>query len=176
MQTPNSRSTLPTKPTRSAPRPSKSADTVAASANATRSWLSVVRAYNLCDELLARRLSEIGVRVAEHEILANLRHEPGLSQQLLAARCFSAKSHVSGLVADLEQRGWLRREADPNDARAKRLFLDTAGAKIAERTACVQSEVVGLMAAAVSSKTMAQVQAAMEAVSEALSSELRSRE
>jgi DNA-binding MarR family transcriptional regulator len=135
---------------------------------ATRSWLSVVRAYNLCDALLARRLGVLGVRTAEHEILANLRREPGLSQQALAARCFTAKSHVSALLTALEERGWLRREPDPADARAKRLFLEPTGARMAERTARVQEQVVATMSAAVSASALAQVQTAMSAVSERL--------
>jgi DNA-binding MarR family transcriptional regulator len=136
--------------------------------SATRSWLSVVRAYNLCDALMARRLGALGVRTAEHEILANLRREPGLGQQTLAARCFTAKSHISGLLSDLEQRGLVRREADPADARAKRLFLSAAGARLAERAAQVQAEVVATMSAAVTPTALAQVQAAMSAVSEQL--------
>lgn len=132
---------------------------------ATRTWLSVVRAYHLCSELMARRLSAVGVRMAEHEILANLRREPGLGQQALAARCFTAKSHVSGLLTDLEQRGWVRREPDPADARAKRLYLEPAGARMAERTAAVQAEVVALMTAGSTREDLAQVQAAMVAVS-----------
>jgi DNA-binding MarR family transcriptional regulator len=133
-----------------------------------RSWLSVVQAYNLCDALMARRMAALGVRVVEHEILANLRREPGLSQQALAARCFTAKSHLSGLIADLEQRGWVRRESDPADARAKRLTLTAEGARVAERTARAQADVVALMAAAISPSALAQVQTAMAAVSERL--------
>lgn len=144
----------------------------AADDHATRSWLSVVRAYNLCDALLARRLGALGVRTAEHEILANLRREPGSSQQALAARCFTAKSHISALLSDLEQRGFVRREPDPADARAKRLFLTAAGARLAERTAQVQAEVVATMAAAVTPSALSQVQAAMSAVSERLQAEL----
>jgi DNA-binding MarR family transcriptional regulator len=136
--------------------------------SATRSWLSVVRAYNLCDALMARRLGALGVRTAEHEILANLRRDPGLGQQALAARCFTAKSHISGLLSDLEERGWVRREPDPADARAKRLFLAAAGARMAERTARVQADVVALMAGATTAASMSQVQAAMTAVSERL--------
>jgi DNA-binding MarR family transcriptional regulator len=135
---------------------------------AVRSWLSVVRAYNLCDALLARRFAALGVRTAEHEILANLRRDPGLSQQTLAARCFTAKSHISGLLSDLEQRGWVRREVDPADARARRLTLTTEGARVAERTARAQAEVVALMTDAVSAAELAQVHAAMAAVSERL--------
>ncbi len=142
--------------------------------SATRSWLSVVRAYNLCDALMARRLGALGVRTAEHEILANLRREPGLSQQALAARCFTAKSHISGLLSDLEARGWVRREPDPADARAKRLFLAAAGARMAERTAQVQADVVALMSGATTAASMAQVQVAMTAVSEQLQAALDS--
>jgi DNA-binding MarR family transcriptional regulator len=144
----------------------------AADEAATRSWLSVVRAYNLCDALMARRLGALGVRTAEHEILANLRREPGLSQQALAARCFTAKSHISALLTALEERGWLRREPDPADARAKRLFLEPAGARMAERTARVQEQVVATMSAAVSASALAQVQTAMSAVSERLQAEI----
>lgn len=135
---------------------------------ATRSWLSVVRAYHRCSELMARRLAALGVRTAEHEILANLRREPGLGQQALAARCFTAKSHISGLLTELEQRGWVRREPDPDDARAKRLFLEPAGARLAERTAAVQAEVVALMTQGTPREELARVQAAMAAVSERL--------
>ncbi len=140
----------------------------AAADAATRSWLSVVRSYHLCSELLARRLGALGVRTAEHEILANLRREPGLSQQALAARCFTAKSHVSGLLTELEQRGWVRREPDPADARAKRLYLQPAGEAVAERTAAVQAEVVGLMTAGASVAELDQVRASMDGVSERL--------
>jgi DNA-binding MarR family transcriptional regulator len=132
---------------------------------ALRSWLSVVAAYHLCGELMARRLAPLGLRTAEHEILVNLRREPGLSQQTLAARCFTAKSHISGLLTDLESRGWVRREPDPADARARCLFLQPAGARLAERSAAVQNGIVEIMAGAIDSQAMAQVQEAMLAVS-----------
>jgi len=151
---------VPYKPaTRTSPR---SAD------GTVRSWLSVVRAYHLCDAVMTRRLGELGVKTPEHEILANLQRDPGLTQQALAQRCFTAKSHISGLLSSLEERGWVRREPDPSDARAKRLFLQPAGERVAERTAVVQAEVVAAMAAAVSPAEMAQVTDAMGRVSEAL--------
>ena len=60
-----------------------------------------------------------------------------------ASRCFSAKSHISGLLTLLEGRGWLRREPDPTDARAKRLYLEPMGERVAAQTAAVQAAVVG---------------------------------
>jgi DNA-binding MarR family transcriptional regulator len=149
------------------PRP-KSTRAPLADESTVRSWLSVVRAYNLCDALMTRRFAALGVRTAEHEILANLRRDPGLSQQALAARCFTAKSSLSGVITDLEQRGWVRREPDPADARAKRLSLTAEGARVAERTARAQAEVVATMATVMTTTQLEQVHAAMAAVSERL--------
>jgi DNA-binding MarR family transcriptional regulator len=153
------------------PRPKPPADPAADPA-ALSAWLAVVRTYHLCDALMARRLAAAGVRTPEHEILSNVRREPGIGQQTLAQRCFTAKSHVSGLVGEMEARGWLRREPDPQDARAKRLFLAPAGEAVARRTAAVQAEVVALMAAAAPPAAIAQVGATMRLVGQALQAEL----
>lgn len=149
-----------------APQQAPSADTV-------RSWLSVVRAYNLCDAVLARELAQIGLRNAEYEILANLLREPGLSQQALVARCFVAKSHMSGLLTSMQERGWLRRDAHPQDARAKCLYLEPAGQKIAEQGKRAQTKVVNIMAEAITPEQMAQVHAAMLPICTALEAQLR---
>jgi DNA-binding MarR family transcriptional regulator len=139
---------------------------------AVRSWLSVVNAYHLCDMLMARRLGELGVRTPEHEILANLRRDPGITQQVLASRCFSAKSHISALLTLLEGRGWVRREPDPVDARAKRLFLAPQGERIAERTAAVQAAVVAAMVDGESAATLREVTEAMQRVGARLKAQL----
>ena len=145
---------------------------MSADADAVRSWLSVVRAYNLCDALMTQRLAVLGVRTTEHEVLANLLREPGISQQTLAARCFSAKSHISSLLGQLEERGLVRRDADPADARAKRLSLTRPGEALARRTGAVQAEVVKLMAQALPARDRALVERSMNRVSEALAATL----
>lgn len=137
-------------------------------AEAMRPWLSIARTFYLCDALMARRLGAIGVRTPEHEILMNLRRDPGIGQQTLARRCFSAKSHISTLLASLESRGWVIRQPDPTDARSKRLFLTTAGERMAVRTAAVQASVAAGMAGSVSSRSLAEVTTTMVRISEAL--------
>lgn len=136
--------------------------------NPVRTWLSVVRAYHLCEAVMSSRLAELGVRLGEHEILGNLSSKPGITQQMLATRCFTAKSHISALVSQLEARGLVRREPDPKDARAKQLYLTRAGEALARRTGAVQAQVVEAMAASVSPEEMALIEAAMGRVSEKL--------
>ena len=135
---------------------------------AVKAWLAVVRAYHQCDAVMTARLAKLGVRTAEHEILANLVREPGISQQALAARCFTAKSHVSALLRTMEERGWVRRDADPVDARARRLYVTRSGEAIARRTLAVQAEIVQAMTKAAPSKDLAFIEAAMNRVSERL--------
>jgi DNA-binding MarR family transcriptional regulator len=143
---------------------------------ALSAWLSVVRSYHLCESLMTRRLAEVGVRTAEHEILANLHRDPGISQQQLAQRCFSAKSHISALLKTMEEAGWVRRETPPGDARAWSLYLTDAGATMAARTLAVQAEIVRGMCDSESVAELQAVQAAMERVGQRLEAMLTGAE
>ena len=129
-----------------------------------RPWLSIARTFHLCDALMARRLGALGLRMAEHEVLLNLRRDPGIAQQTLARRCFNAKSHTSALLAALEQRGWVRREIDPVDARARKLFLTAAGARMAARTAAIQAQLAAAMTRSLSARARADMTVAMEKI------------
>lgn len=135
------------------------------SPHGTKTWLAVVRAYNLCDAAMSVRLAELGLRIGDHEVLATLTTMPGITQQELAARCFVTKSGVSMLLAQLEAKGWVRREADASDARVKRLTLTAAGEKIAALSLKTQSEVVTAMVAGSSEAELTFVTNVMEAVS-----------
>ena len=88
--------------------------------------------------------------------------------QALAARCFTAKSHISALVVSLEERGWLLRERDPADGRARCLRLTATGRTMAERSMAVQAGIVKAMGEAVDADEMAVVERTMLRVSEQL--------
>ncbi len=142
--------------------------TAADPALATQSWLSVVRAYNLCDAVLTERLAALGLKLGEHEVLANLHREPGITQQQLAQRCFSAKSGVSMLVTRMEDERLLRREADPVDARVRRLSLTARGEALAAKALAIQAEVVQGMVAGSSEEELVSILEAMQRASLAL--------
>lgn len=137
----------------------------ASSPHGTQAWLSTVRAYNLCEMVVGARLAEIDLRIGDLEVLATLATKPGLSQRELAARCFVTKSGVSMLLTQMAARHWVRREDDPADARAKRLFLTEQGMALAARAMRVQSAVVTAMVGGSSPAELAVVGAVMERAS-----------
>lgn len=133
-----------------------------------QSWLSVVRAYNLCDQVLTQRLAALGLKLSEHEVLINLLRAPGSTQQELARRCFVAKSGVSMLLTRMAQAGWVQREADSVDARVWRLRLTAAGQALAGQAAQIQAEVLSAMVEGSSAAELATVTTAMQRVAAAL--------
>lgn len=135
---------------------------------AQSSWLSVVRAYHLCEALLTQRLDVVGVKLAEHEVLVNLLLEDQLTQQQIADRCFSARSGISMLVSKMASQGWVTRRADASDRRAKRIALTPLGRDLALRCHEVQRGVVGLMTDGADDAQLAQLLATMQQAASAL--------
>jgi DNA-binding MarR family transcriptional regulator len=131
------------------------------SPQAMQSWLAVVRSYHLCEAVLTQRLSALGLKLAEHEVLVNLVRSPGSTQQGLAQRCFVAKSGVSMLVSRMVQAGLVLRRPDEVDARAWRLSLTAKGERLARQAVAVQAEVVEAM-------TQGSSEAELQAIGEAM--------
>lgn len=132
---------------------------------ATEAWLSVVQTYNQCSAALTRRLAPLGLSVLQHEMLMNLLRTPGMSQQQLAERCFSAKSGISMQVAAFEKDGVIERRVDPKDARARLLDLTPKGAALAGRALGVQTEIVDAMTSGYDPEELADLKRRMDEIS-----------
>ena len=142
-------------------------------ADATDTWIAVVRAYNECTATLSQNLEPFGVTLLQHEILMNLAREPGLTQQHLSDRCFSAKSGISMIVARFVKDGLVERKRAPKDHRAWSLSLTASGDALAAKTKAVQDDVVREMAKALTPNELALVGDRMDQAS-ALLREMRS--
>lgn len=95
-----------------------------------RNWLAVARVHSLWGQRLATALSTHGIRMSQFDIMANLMYEPGMTQQRLAEKIFVGRSNLSMALPDLESIGWVRRDADAEDRRVRRLYLTEAGEAI----------------------------------------------
>lgn len=129
---------------------------------ATETWLSVVQAYNQCTMTLAARLDPLGISLLQHEILMNLLRTPGLTQQQLSERCFSAKSGVSMLVSRFMKDGLVARTRAPKDHRAWNLSLTAEGLALARKAEVEQRAVVVAMAQTCTAEELALVKGLMD--------------
>lgn len=75
------------------------------------------------------RLAGSGATVDQVVAMTLLAEEPGLTQREIVDRSFSDPSTVRAMLVLLEQRGWVRRQCDPEDARVWRVSLTAEGRK-----------------------------------------------
>jgi MarR family transcriptional regulator for hemolysin len=70
-----------------------------------------------------RRVRELGLTRSQWWVLNHLFRNNGVTQSELAEILEVEKPTLGRLLDRLEQKGWVRRDADANDRRVKRVFL-----------------------------------------------------
>lgn len=76
---------------------------------------------------------QFNVTADQFVVLSLLAERDGFSQQELCIRCYSDPSTISALVRLMEGRRWVRREADPGDARARLVHITATGRNLQRR-------------------------------------------
>ncbi|GAA4509386.1 MarR family transcriptional regulator [Actinoallomurus oryzae] len=93
---------------------------------------ALVRSSFLVNAVYAESSRDYGLTPQQGQLLCVLMPQPyGMSE--LGSVLGLAKSSLTGLVDRSAQRGLVRREPDPEDARAVRVALTPEGARLAER-------------------------------------------
>ncbi len=77
-----------------------------------------------------RALKPLGITRSQWWVLAFLSRRDGMTQTALAADLDLTKVAIGGLLDRMEAVGFVERRADPNDGRARRVYLTKAGAKL----------------------------------------------
>lgn len=115
-------------------------------------WLAVVRTYQKCSDVLLERIKPLGIKLAQHDVLMNLLMTPQQTQQQLAANSFVTKSHMSSVLTEMADLGWIERTDSVTDKRSKVIRLTSAGYRLAQRAHAIQAGVVNAMMAPLSDK------------------------
>jgi DNA-binding MarR family transcriptional regulator len=95
-----------------------------------RTWRSFLDASRVLFDALDRQLqADAGMPHAYYEILVRLSEAEDRTMRMseLADSLSSSRSRLSHAVARLEERGWVRRQADPADRRGQWAFLTDEG-------------------------------------------------
>lgn len=91
-------------------------------------WISVLYRFRRCH--MNRRLARYGSAGAFSILLALVEKKDGINQEQIAALLKIDKATVARSVKKLEQDGYLRRRASPEDKRAYQIFLEPKTAEL----------------------------------------------
>ena len=108
-------------------------------------WLAIVSTYQECSETLSAGIKPLGLKLSQHDVMMNLLLNSKLTQQQLAERSFVTKSHMSAVLTEMVDSGWVSREDSQDDKRSKVIALTPAGLVLAQRAYTVQAQVVQVM-------------------------------
>ena len=89
------------------------------------------RAHQLAVSLFMEEAADFGITPVQFAMLSALMDEPGQDQVSLAAQVAFDAATSGSVIGRLEAKGWVRREADAQDRRRKRLWLTPEGQAVA---------------------------------------------
>lgn len=89
------------------------------------------RAHQLSIALFMEETTGFDVTPVQFAILNALMDDPGEDQVTLAGRVAFDAATSGSVISRLEAKGWVRREADPDDKRRKLLWVTPEGQKVA---------------------------------------------
>jgi DNA-binding MarR family transcriptional regulator len=110
-----------------------------------RTWLGVVRTYQMCSDQITLAIEPLGLNLAQFDVLLCLLNAGPQNQQQLTVHSFVVKSHMSTMIKTMEKNLWINRTDDPNDKRNKIVSLSKKGNAIAQKCAAIQLEMMNRM-------------------------------
>jgi DNA-binding MarR family transcriptional regulator len=131
-------------------------------------WIAVARVHALWKKAFTEALSPLGIQLAHYDVLANIFHAPGLTQQALAEKLFVGRSAMSMLLPELERRDLVMRQGDEADRRVRRLWLTPEGEALTRKAMAIHVERIEAMMEVLSDAECDLVGAMMRRVAKAL--------
>lgn len=118
--------------------------------------------------LLRRRFDQkvraLGLTRAQWQVLAHLARNEGTNQASLADLIEVEPITLGRTLDRMEQGGWVERRADPNDRRARRLFMTDKARPILARMRGLADEIYAVALAGLSDEARMQVLSGLEHV------------
>lgn len=105
-------------------------------------WIHLLRIQHKVHRRETARLAEYNLTLPQFDVLAQLQHEEGITQQSLADRLLVTKGNVCGLMDRMVEQGLVERRADPQDRRAYMLHLTPKGKALIQQVLPAQSRLI----------------------------------
>ena len=133
-------------------------------------WIAAARVHALWKKVFSEALVPLGIQLAHYDVLANVFHVPGLTQQALAEKLLVGRSAMSMLLPELERRELIERRGDEADRRVRRLWLTPEGEVLTRKAMAIHVQRIEAMMLVLSDDECAMVGELMRRVAKALES------
>jgi MarR family transcriptional regulator, organic hydroperoxide resistance regulator len=137
--------------------------------NAIGFW--VHRVYQASRNEMYRAFREHGEEVTPEQwaVLIRLWEQDGCSQSQLSDATFRDQPTMSRILVGMEQRGWLERRPDPDDARARKVHLTRVGRELKPKLVPVVETLVEKMVSGIDERSLRVTRSALRKMFENLS-------
>lgn len=126
------------------------------------------------EKLVLLTLRDDGVGTAEIDLIHALRHNPGCTQARLAEILHADKAAIARRTKNLETKGYLTREDDPNDRRSQLIYPTEKAEKLKSSKAEIEAAFYEYIASVLTEEEAAVFAGALDKLYTASKTESRS--
>lgn len=119
---------------------------------------------------LTLRFQPYDITAEQWSVLNKLSEEDGISQRELSLRSEKDPTNVTRILDQLERKGWVRREANPEDRRSFRTYVTESGRRLNQLLAPQEAEFVQAATAKLSDNELAVLRHALLQINKNVSS------
>jgi DNA-binding MarR family transcriptional regulator len=121
----------------------------------------LVTAYQAFEHYAAGHIKSMGLTMTQFDVIATLGNQPPMACKDLGHKTLVSKGTLTGVLERLEEKGFVFRESNPEDARSQLISLTKSGQRLFERAFPAHMEFLGQAFTTLSEAELAQLRTSL---------------
>lgn len=124
----------------------------------------LVTTYQAFEHYSAAHVKSLGLTMTQFDVIATLGNQPPMSCKDLGNKTLVSKGTLTGVLERLEEKGYVSRGSNPEDARSQLVCLTKSGQKLFEKVFPAHMEFLGKAFSKLSATELAQLRTSLAAL------------
>lgn len=124
----------------------------------------LVTTYQAFEHYSAAHVKSLGLTMTQFDVIATLGNQPPMSCKDLGNKTLVSKGTLTGVLERLEEKGYVSRGSNPEDARSQLVCLTKSGQKLFEKVFPLHMEFLGKAFSKLSAAELAQLRTSLGAL------------
>jgi MarR family 2-MHQ and catechol resistance regulon transcriptional repressor len=124
----------------------------------------LVTAYQTFEHYSAGHIKSMGLTMTQFDVIATLGNQPPMACKELGNKTLVSKGTLTGVLRRLEEKGFVSRVSNPEDARSQMISLTKSGQKLFERVFLAHMEFLGKAFTKLNAAELAQLRTSLVAL------------